>query len=556
MPVITDTCPSLELTPVDGAGTPFPLSVVPPTVPAPQPLMRFSLAAAFILAALPVAAATAEYNVQDFGAIPDGRTKDTAAIAKAIAACTAAGGGTVVFPAGRYLTGSIEMESDLTLKIEAGAELLYSGDPKDSPIVAGRWESSTAFTHAPLIHAFNKENVAVVGRGTINGQGSNWWWRNTVYDRSRSAEAKPAQAAWLALLARIEKGETFQASDFTQAAEYLRPSLVQFNGCKNVLVDGVTITESPMWLLHPLYCENVVVHGVNFISTGPNGDGLDIDSSRDVRISDCFFTTGDDCIVIKSGRDADGRRTARPTEHIVVTNCVMYKGHGAIVIGSETSGDIRDIAASNIVARGTLDGIRIKSQRGRGGVIENMRFDNFVIEDAAFAIEITGRYQQSSSDHANAGPAKFSEQTPIFRNLSFSNLTIVHARQVATVAGLEEQAILGLRFSDITATGTKGFLCDLARDVELHHVRVDVTSGPEFSFTRSNDLTLDDVTSHVPNASNPVIKFATSDEVLVRSSRAVAGTGTFLQVDAATGKGLHLVDNDLSLAKTPQDSGK
>ena len=447
-------------------------------------------------AALPLAAsaAPASYNVTDYGAVPDGKTNDTSAMAKTVAACVAAGGGTVVVPAGHYLTGSIRLESNVTLDLESGAELLYSGDPADSPIVPSRWESTNAYTHAALIYANGAKNVAVVGRGTLNGQGQNWWWRSgRGGDAAHSTQAKTAQAAWLKLYDRIERGEKPGADEFKLAAEYLRPSLVQFYECHNVLVEGVTLTESPMWMLHPVYSDDVSIRGVTFISTGPNTDGVDVDSCRDVRISDCFFGTGDDCIVIKSGRDADGRRTARPTEHVAITNCVMYKGHGAVVIGSETSGGIRDIVASNIVARGTDRGVRIKSQRGRGGVIENMRFDNFVVEGATVeAIEITGLYHNDPVE-------PLSERTPIFRNLAFSNFTIVNAKQVASIAGLAESPISGLRFTDITATGTNGIICDLATDVEMRGVRVEAKSGKPFVMTNVKGLTVDGA----PQAATP-----------------------------------------------------
>jgi polygalacturonase len=500
----------------------------------------------FSLASSALAAAPGgTFNVLDYGAVPDGQTKATAAIARAVAACAAAGGGTVEFPAGRYLTGSIQLESNLTLNLEAGATLLYSGDPADSPLVPSRWEDTTAFTHAPLIYANGKENIAIVGRGTLDGQGANWWWRSS-HTSARSASVRPAQAAWQKIYDRTQAGEKFTAADFTLAAEYLRPSLVQPYHCKNVLIEGVTLTESPMWMLHPLYSENVEVRGVTFRSDGPNTDGIDIDSCRDVRISDCFFATGDDCIVIKSGRDADGRRVARPTEHVTITNCVMYQGHGAIVIGSESSGDIRDIAASNIVAKGTDRGIRIKSQRGRGGVIENVRCDNFVIEDALTeAIEITTLY-------THVPPEPLSERTPVFRNLSFSNLTIIHAHQVASIAGLPEKAIEGLRFSDITATGQLGFLCDHANDIELHDVRVSNTSGSAFVFDTVRRLVLDDVTSATPLATAPVIRLANADAIWLRGSQAAAGTGTFLRVDGPKPAALRLTDNDLSAAAIPQ----
>ncbi len=510
--------------------------------------MKLSLLLAALIGLCSAAAAAPggpAFNVRDYGAVPDGSTKSTAAIARAVAACSAAGGGTVHFPAGRYLTGSIQLESNITLDLDAGAVLLYSPDPADSPLVPSRWECTNAWIHAPLIYANGKENIAIVGRGTLNGQGENWWWRNGKTP-ARAAEAKPAHDAWLRLYDRIEAGEKTTAKDFEFAAEYLRPTLIEAYGCRNVLIDGVTVTNSPFWILHPLYCENVVVRGVSFISWGPNGDGIDVDSCRDVRISDCFFTTGDDCIVIKSGRDADGRRTARPTEHVAITNCVMYKGHGAIVIGSETSGDIRNVVASNIVAKGTDRGIRIKSMYGRGGVVENVRCDNFVIEDALVeAIEVTTSYEGKSA------PQPVSEKTPIFRNFSFSNLTIVNARRVASIDGLAEKAIENLRFTDICATGTSGFMCSAVNSIELHSVRVDATNGGAFCFEQVRGLVLDQVTTRTPQTASPVVRLADVDGIWIQGCQAAAGTKTFLQVDGGVPRHLKLSGNDLSEAANP-----
>jgi hypothetical protein len=507
-------------------------------------LKKFTLSA-LLLAGTPLfsAATVSSFNVLDYGAVADGKTLSTSAIARAVSACAAAHGGTIVFPAGRYLTGSIELQSNMTLQLEPGSELLYSGNPADSPLVPSRWESTNAYTHAPLIYANGKDNVAVTGRGVINGQGANWWWRNGRYAPERAAEVHPSLEAWLKLYARIEAGEKPGPGEFTLAAAYLRPSLVQFYGCKNVLVEGVTVTESPMWLLHPVYCENVSIRGVTFISTGPNGDGIDVDSCSNVRISDCFFSTGDDCIVIKSGRDADGRRTAKPTEHITITNCVMYKGHGAVVIGSETSGGIRDIVASNIVSHGTERGIRIKSMRGRGNTVENLRFDNFVIDEATEeAIEITTLYRDEPAE-------PFSERTPVFRNFSFSNLTIVHAAQVASIHGLPEKALEQLRFSDITASGTTGFICDHSSDVELHDVRVDTVSGKAFVFDKVLGLELTGVTSMSPQPDRPVLDLLDCNRVSVSSSRAAAGTNVFLEHRGDAAGGLRLINNDFSAAK-------
>ena len=466
-----------------------------------KPALFLALALSFAVAAAQPSAprATVVYNIADYGAVADGKTKNTAAIAKAIAAATAAGGGTVWVPAGKFLTGTVQLESNLTLHLDSGAELMFSGDAADAPIVPSRWECTNVFTHAPLIYANGKQNIAITGRGMLNGQGWNWWWRSGRGRAPAGANVAAAQAAYRNdVYPRIEAGEKLTADDFKLAAEFLRPSLVGLYNCKNVLIENVTLFKSPMWMLHPVYTDDIVIRGVRFVSAdpvgapsaegiGPNGDGIDVDSCRNVRISDCFFSTSDDCIVIKSGRDNDGIRTNRPTEFVTVTNCVMFQGHGCVVIGSETSGGIRDITASNIVSRGTDCGIRIKSQRGRGGVLENFRFDNWVIEDAQKqAFEINTRYSPTPD-------APLSEKTPVFRNFSFSNITVINAVQVAKIVGLPEKLIEQLLFTDVNATGKTGFIVDQATDLELHHVRVNTLAGTPFVFDNSSNLVLDDV---------------------------------------------------------------
>jgi len=508
--------------------------------------------------AAPTSTPSGIFNVRDFGAVPDGRTLNTAAFARAVAAAHAAGGGTVLVPAGRYLTGSVHLESNLTLDLEAGSVLLYSGDPADSPLVESRWESTDAWAHGSLIYANGKENIAIVGRGRLDGQGKNWWWRSGTYPRGGPHPPNPAAAVWRGMVDQIDQGRQYGEADFARAADFLRPCLVETYDCRNVLVEGVTLAAPPFWILHPVYCDNVEVRGVSFLSggpladpnPGPNGDGIDVDSCRNVRISDCFFSTSDDCIVIKSGRDASGRRKGRPTEFVTITNCVMYAGHGAVVIGSETSGDIRDIVASNIVAKGTDRGIRIKTQRGRGAVVENVRCDNFVIEDAgvvaqdyatAAAIEITTLYGKTQ-------PEPVSDRTPTFRNFAFSNITIVNATHAVAIHGLPERAISQLRFTDLTATAGTGFVCDHANDIELHNVRVDAARGAAFAFDTTDNLVLDGVTSARPVATSPVIRLSASDDITVEACRAAPGTGTFLEVVGAPPARLLLANNDLTLA--------
>jgi polygalacturonase len=522
-----------------------------------MPKTFFSLlaCAAALISSVAAQPKTGVFNVTDYGAVGDAKANNTAAMAKAVAACASAGGGTVWVPAGRFLTGSIQLESNITLHLDAGAELLYSGDPKDSPLVPARWECTNVFTHAPLIYANGKENIAITGRGTLNGQGWNWWWRSGRGQPPAGASPAKALAAWRALYQRIEAGEKLSADDFTLAAEFLRPSLVGIYHSKNVLVEGVTLFKSPMWMLHPAYSDDIVIRGVRFVSadpqgkpsregTGPNGDGIDVDSCRNVRISDCFFNTSDDCIVIKSGRDNDGLRTNRPTEYVTVTNCVMFQGHGAVVIGSETSGGIRNITASNIVSQGTDTGIRIKSQRGRGGVLQNFRFDNWVIEDAQKqALEINTRYTPTPD-------APLSEKTPVFRNFAFSNITIINAAQIAKIVGLPEKTIEQLRFNDLNATGEIGFLADLATDIELHHVRVTAATGSAVAFEHSSTVVLDDVSARTAKPNVPAIALKDTTDVYVRGNRAIAGTGTFLDVAGEKSAGIVLSANDLSRAKT------
>lgn len=504
-----------------------------------------------VLSAVAAAVPPAVFNVMEHGAIADGRTKTTAALQKTIAAAHAAGGGTVWFPAGKYLTGALFLESNLTLHLDAGAELLYSGDPADSPIVAARWECTNVYNHAPLLYADGKQNIAITGRGTLNGQGWNWWWRSGRGTPPAGIDPAVAKAAWLSLYQRIEAGEKLSAADFKVAAEFLRPSLIGLYNCKNILVEGVTFFKSPMWMLHPVYSDDIVIRGVRFISadpdhqpsregTGPNGDGIDVDSCRNVRISDCFFSTSDDCIVIKSGRDNDGLRTDRPTEYVTITNCVMYEGHGAVVIGSETSGDIRDVTASNCIAKGTERGIRIKSQRGRGGLLENFRFDNWVIEDAKIqAFEITTRYGKTAEE-------PLSDRTPVFRNFAYSNITVINAKKVASIEGLPEKAIEQLRFTDINATGETGFVVDHATDIELHHLRVTAQKGSAFDVTESSHLVFDDVSPRTASGDTSSLALENCADVMVRNSRAAPGTQSFLQLKGAKTTAVLLNANDLS----------
>jgi polygalacturonase len=337
-------------------------------------------------------ASHAFFNVLDYGAHKDGSAPSTEAFARAIAAAHDSGGGTVYVPAGRYTSGPIEFFSNITLNLDAGATIAFPVAPL--PFVKGRYLGVEALTPMPLVSGHDVENVAVIGRGTLTtGDFAAW---ASAYGPPPVIAKKADNAngpRWDALLKALEAGRAVSDEQYRAAAKELRPSFVSFKNSKNVLIDGIRIVGAPAFAIHLLCTENATVRNTSIeVYPGPHANGIVVDSSRFVRIVDNFVDSGDDGIVIKSGKDADGLRVNRPAEDVVISNCTVHHAHGAVVIGSETSGGIRNIVASNIVADGTEAGIRIKSRRGRGGVVEDLRFDNWVMRDVSKGIEITSYY--------------------------------------------------------------------------------------------------------------------------------------------------------------------
>ena len=261
-----------------------------------------------------------------------------------------------------------------------------------------------------------------------------------------------------------------------------------------------------MWTIHLLYSDNVVVRDVTIETyPGVHTDGIAVDSSRNVRISNCYIDTGDDGIVIKAGKDADGLRVNRPSENISITNCTVHHAHGAVTIGSETSGWIRNLVASNMTCAGTQMGVRMKSRRGRGGGIENVRFDNWVMDDVGQAINVTNYYLMEG-EVRREGPEPVSNRTPVFRNIAISNMTIRRARVAINVEGLPEMPISGLRISDVVASAKTGMKAFHTVAMELHNVQIDAESGPAFLVRDSRELELDHVSTRLPLADAPVVR--------------------------------------------------
>ena len=384
-----------------------------------------------------------DFNITDYGAVAE--ADSTEAIRKAIAACHAAGGGRVVVPAGVFLTGAIHLKSNVNLHISEGATLKFIPDPaKYLPVVFTRFEGTECMNYSPLIYAFEQENIAVTGGGTLDGSASDEnWWRWTR--RGPGGTDSPARADVARLREMAERGVPVKERVFG-SGHYLRNSFIQPYRSRNILIEGVRIINSPFWEIHPVLSTNVTVRGVNVVTHGPNNDGCDPESSRDVLIEDCVFDTGDDCIAIKSGRDNDGRRVGVPSENIIVRNCTMKEGHGGVVIGSEISGGCRNVFVENCrMDSPNLDrALRFKSNALRGGVIENVFMRKVEIGRVAEAVlTIDFLY-----DTGAKGPHR-----PVLRNVAIEGVTSTSSPRVMWVMGFPGAVIEDVRFNDCTFRG-------------------------------------------------------------------------------------------------------
>lgn len=504
-------------------------------------ILMVALGLAFAsVAAAQIAPTRGFYNVVGFGASPEGQTKCTEAIRKAIDMAAGEGGGTVYFPSGTYLTGPIHLRSHITLYLDAGATLKFSTDFDDYlPMVPSRWEGIAVTNFSPLIYAYQAEDIAIVGRGTLDGQGQAWW---DFYNKLRRGGDAP-RSKWQGEFSRLNKDVITEMNYNLLNLGFLRPPFIQPYECTNVLVEGVTIRNSPFWNVTPVYCEGVNVRGVTIISpdTSPNTDGINPDSCRNIRISDCYISVGDDCITIKSGRDANGRRVGRPLENCTIVNCTMLRGHG-LSIGSEMSGDVKNVTIANCVFDGTDRGIRIKSTRGRGGVVEGIRISNLVMRNIRDeALLLTTFYTKTD-------PEPVSERTPIFRNIHFSGIT-GNAKVACELTGLAEMPIENVTFSDIQLVAKTGFALKDARGIELHHVTVNTETGPALTASTIDGLEIDGVTTTKPHAGTPVFQFDKVMNVFVHSCVAPPGTETFLRVDESSVDAVTLDGNNLKPAK-------
>lgn len=393
------------------------------------------------------------YNVLDFGAIADGKTMATESFRKAIETCSKNGGGKVLVPAGKYLTGPIHLENNVNLHISEGAEILFSTNPDDFyPLVHTSFEGMELMNYSPLIYAKNKKNIAITGKGTLNGQASkeNWWpWKGVTSEGNSYGYTKgdPSQLdeANLPLLMKMSEDNVPIDKRTFGNGKYLRPNFIEPFECENVLIKDITIINAPFWIIHPLKSKNIIVDGVNIKSHGPNNDGCDPEYSQNVLIKNTTFNTGDDCIAIKAGRDAEGRRVGIMTENVIVRDCKMIDGHGGVVIGSEMSAGVKNVFVYNcFMDSPELDrAIRLKTNTRRGGAVDGFFVKNLTVGQVKEAVlHITMNYGIYANQTGNF--------IPTIKNIYLENVTVKNSGKYAIFAdGLENSKIENITFKNV-----------------------------------------------------------------------------------------------------------
>jgi polygalacturonase len=416
-----------------------------------------SIASVFVVAAAalflagcrtgPFASHAQVFNVVSYGAVDNTNVSSTAAFRRAIADCQNAGGGIVEIPAGHYLVGPIDMVDNMTLQIDNGAVVYFDTQRDHYPDVVSRWEGLTESGPHPLIFADGLHHIAITGHGTFDGQGATWW---ATMDMAEHGNARPDRP--------IRR----------------RPMFVQIKDCTDVRIDGPTFLNAPFWNIHLLYSRNVEVANCKIIApaNSPNTDGLNTDSCSDVLVHDCFADVGDDGFGIKSGRDEEGRKMNRPTVNVTYLRCHVKHGHGVCAIGSEESGGVRDVHFIDCTGDGTDNGLRLKSMRGRGGVVEDITASHFTLNGVSNAIVLTLGYVKTA-------PEPLSERTPLFRNISIDHIAARGSTHCCLIDGLEEQPIQNVQITDCDLAGVNGVLCDYARDITFKKV---------FLITHTNDF--------------------------------------------------------------------
>lgn len=475
-------------------------------------------------------------NITDFGAVGDGKFLNTQAFAKAISNVAEKGGGTVVIPRGLWLTGPITLKSHINLHTKKGAIVIFSSDFNLYPLVETSFEGLDTYRCISPINGRSLENVAITGDGIFDGSGDAWrpvkkskmtasQWGNLVasggvltekgdiwYPTTSALQGSMISSMNVPDLPNMEAHQTVK--------DFLRPVMVSLIECKGILVDGPTFQNSPAWCLHPLMCENVIIR--NIMVKNPwysqNGDGLDIESCKNVLLHDCSFDVGDDAICIKSGKNADGRQRDMPTENVLIKNCTVYHGHGGFTIGSEMSGGVKNIQISHCTFIGTDVGLRFKSTRGRGGVVEKVYISNINMLDIpgdalSFNMYYTGKSPipeegdlttslESRQNEEDIPP--ITEETPAFRDIHIKKVRCIGAGQATVLQGLPEMNLQRIWMEDIYIEADKGLYCMDARDIYMKNVTFLAKNGSAMIVRNTKTLQVEGFSYDKSSTESPV----------------------------------------------------
>lgn len=453
-------------------------------------------------------------SITDFGAVGDGQTLNSEAFSKAIETVAEKGGGRVVIPRGIWLTGPIVLKSNINIHAEAGALVIFSTDKELYPIIESSFEGVKAVRCLSPISGRNLENIAFTGDGVFDGSGDAW---------RHVKRFKMTDAQWKKLLASggitNKKGDLWYPSesfkrgaemkgdkklntieDYNEIKDFLRPVMVSLVKCKNILFDGPVFQNSPAWCIHPLMCENLTVRNIDVRNPwySQNGDGIDIESCKNSLIYNCTFDVGDDAICIKSGKGKEGRDRGIPTENVIVKNCVVYHGHGGVTVGSEMSGGVKNMHVSNCTFMGTDVGLRFKSTRGRGGIVENIYISNIdMINIPTNAISFNLYYggksvsEMLADNDSEKKPdmvPEVSEETPQFKDISIKNIRCKGAYQAIYLQGLPEMNLENVSLENLTMEAEKGLLCIDANGVRIKNLKLKTTEYPSITFFNSKNV--------------------------------------------------------------------
>lgn len=460
-------------------------------------------------------------NLKDFGAVNGGYVLNTKAFADAIDAVSKKGGGKVIIPPGIWLTGPIVLKSNLELHAETGALIKFSTDKTLYPIIETSFEGLNTWRCISPIYGKNLVNIAFTGNGVWDGSGEAWrqvkkskltdeQWKKFVASGGVLNDKKDSWYPSEQYL-KGSKGadqnvrpDLKTKEDFEAIHDFLRPVLVSIQNSKRVLFDGPVFQNSPAWNIHPFMIEDLIVRNITVRNPwfSQNGDGLDVESCKNVIIENSSFDVGDDAICIKSGKDKDGRDRGVACENIIVKNNIVYHGHGGVTVGSEMSGGVKNLHVSNCTFMGTDVGLRFKSTRGRGGIVENIFISDIFMTDIpsqaiSFDLYYGGKsIAETLAEGGNTVSTKavpVNEETPQFKNISIKNITIKGAQQAVFLQGLPEMNLENIEISNLIAKADKGFSIIDANGIKITNAKLDISSSNVFEIYNVKNMSLKNI---------------------------------------------------------------